>query len=187
MLIQHAIVLFPVFDTVAEIETLRRAYDPHASLLPAHVTVVFPFADAEAANLLGNHIATTLAGIPAFGITLATPTPEEGGYLFLRLTEGRDRVLEMHDRLYTGPLLAHRSAKHRYEPHVTVGRLDSPEALRAAVGAARLRLRSPLHAHIDKVSVFEIGAGGGRIVNAVPLNAPPRSHSRLPRPAPNER
>lgn len=171
MSLQHAIVLFPAFDAAAEIETLRRAYDPQATVLPAHVTVVFPFTNADAATFLYDHIAASIAGMTPFDIALATPTPEDGGYLFLRVTEGRDRVVELHDRLYRGPLLEHRSVTHDYEPHVTVGRLDSSEALRTAASAACRRLQSPLHAHINEVALFEIGAGLGRIVTTVPLNA----------------
>jgi 2'-5' RNA ligase len=168
---QHAIVLFPAFDAADEIEAVRRAYDPQSSVLPAHVTLVFPFTDANAASFLLDHIATSLAGMPPFDIAVATPTPEDGGYLFLRVTEGRDRVVELHDRLYTGPLLAHRSATHSYEPHVTVGRLGSPEALRTAASAARLRLPSPAHARIHEVSLFQLGAGLHGVVATFPLEA----------------
>jgi hypothetical protein len=179
MTVRHAIVLVPAFDAAAEIEALRRAYDPLASVLPAHVTVVFPFADARAATLLRDHIAANLAGVPPFDIAVATPTPEDGGYLFLRVTEGRDRVVEVHDRLYSGPLLAHRSATRGYVPHVTIGRFDSPAALRTAASAARLRLQSPLHARIDEVFVFELGAGLGRVVASVRLGEPRSQSSGL--------
>ena len=185
--VQHAIVLFPAFDATAEIETLRRAYDPQASLLPAHVTVVFPFADPGVTALLYDHVATSIAGMTPFDIALATPTREDGGYLFLRVAEGRDRVVELHERLYRGPLLAHRSVTHSYQPHVTVGHLESPEALRAAASAACLRLQAPLHARINEVAVFEIGAGVGRVVTTVPLNAPQRGEAGRTRSAPNAR
>jgi len=63
MTVQHAIVLFPALDAAADIEALRLAYDPLAPVLPAHVTVVFPFADANAPTFLCDHVVTYLAGM----------------------------------------------------------------------------------------------------------------------------
>ena len=103
MTVQNAIVLFPVFESSEEIEDLRRAYDPLASVLPAHVTVVFPFVDTAASRVLHEHSLAAIGIFPSFDIAVATPTPEDGGYLFLRVTEGRKQVVELHDRLYTGP------------------------------------------------------------------------------------
>lgn len=43
MTVQRAIIAFPNIDAHEEIESVRREFDPLASLLDAHVTLVFHF------------------------------------------------------------------------------------------------------------------------------------------------
>jgi hypothetical protein len=63
-----------------------------------------------------------------------------GGYLLRRIVDGREQIVELHDRLYTDRLARHLSRAHVYDPHVTVGRLEAHEQLEAAVIDGRARL-----------------------------------------------
>ena len=177
MTIQHAIVAFPTFDSSADIESVRRDFDPQATLLPAHVTLVFPFIAAHDTAFLREHIVAAIAVMSPFDIAVAAPSVEDGGYLFLRLTQGRERIVELHDRLYTGALRSHLLPEHPYEAHITVGRLDSSEALTTAAAAAKARLVSPLRGRIDAVSLFRLADGFGTVACTLPFSEPPDEHA----------
>ncbi len=76
--------------------------------------------------------------IHPFQVRLQSITGHEGGYLFLNVTRGNDQLIELHDRLYSGPLAAHLSSEHTYVPHVTVGHLTDKTAFLEALEATRL-------------------------------------------------
>ena len=187
MTVHHAIVAFPAFDASVPIEAVRRAFDPQASLLPAHVTLVFPFVASHETATLREHISSGIVGVTPFEVALAPPSAELDAYLFLRVHSGRERIVDLHDRLYSGPLEPHLSPAHVYEPHVTVGRLNSTDALAAAVTAARATLATPLRAVIDSVTLFRIEDGLGSVEFSIPLVRPPAAGSRSAPSAPNER
>jgi 2'-5' RNA ligase len=185
MTIHHAIVAFPALDAAESIESIRRAFDPQASLLPAHITLVFPFA-APLETALREHIASTLMGVSPFDIALGPPSAEEGGYLFLRVGSGRQRIVDLHDRLYSGPLQSYLSTTQAYEPHVTVGRLSSPEGRADALAMARASLTMPLRGRIDGVALFCIENGAGRVEFTFSLGNRVGDNSDSTRSAPNE-
>jgi 2'-5' RNA ligase len=170
---QHAVVLIPRFDAPDRIEAIRREFDPLAAMLPAHVTLVFPFAEELTPAALRDHIATATTGLGAFDIGLGQPVVTADGYLWLTVTEGRAAVTELHDRLYAGRLAAHRSVTHAYDPHVTIGRRASREAA-AAVAAAVVRLLWPLRAWVDAVTVLRLSGGMSQVLFSMPLAAPAR-------------
>jgi 2'-5' RNA ligase len=186
MTVQHAIVAFPVFDAPEPIEAVRREFDPQASLLSAHITLVFPFVASLDPAALCDHMTATISEAERFDVTLAAPTAEQDAYVFLRVESGRRRIIGLHDRLYAGPLRAHLSQAHAYEPHITLGRLSSPEALTAAVTLARRTLAMPLHARIDSVALFRIENGRGRVELTMPLAGSGSGRSISTRAAPGE-
>jgi 2'-5' RNA ligase len=187
MTVQHAIVTFPAFDAPESVEVVRHAFDPQASLLPAHITLVFPFVASQGGRVLREHVASVLAGIVCFDVTLAPPTPEQDAYVFLRVESGRSRIIDLHDRLYSGLLQGYSSPAHAYEPHVTVGRLPSPNALTAAVTSARRALPTPLCARVDSVALFCIENGAGRVEFTMPLAAAKADRSSSAPAMPDER
>src|SRR3954463_9112655 len=129
---QYAIVAFPSLQCEDVIESVRRRFDPHAGLLAAHVTIVFPFSDPAGGGILERHVSEAVAGIEPFDITLDTPRSDEERYISLELSEGVERFVEMHDRLYSGILAGHLMTSHRYQPHITLGHLSESEDVVAA-------------------------------------------------------
>lgn len=76
-------------------------------------------------------------GTRPFDVELNDVTVVEDEYVFLDVGAGRQQLIELHDRLYTGPLARHLSETHVFRPHITLGRLREPEALATAVAKAR--------------------------------------------------
>jgi 2'-5' RNA ligase len=46
-------------------------------------------------------------------------------FLFLNVKEGNDRLIELHDKLYTNILEEYEDNAYTYVPHVTIGRLKN--------------------------------------------------------------
>ena len=187
MTVQYAIVAFPTFDSPEAIEGVRQVFDPHASLLPAHITLVFPFTASQDAASLRAHLHALIATTSGFDVTLAPPSVEQDQYLCLRVEAGRRQVIDLHDTLYSGPLQPYLSLTHPYDPHVTIGRLPSLDALTAAAVVARERLPATSRALIESVSLFSFEDSVGRVEFTVPLAPASGSRSSPMRSAPNER
>jgi 2'-5' RNA ligase len=91
---------------------------------------VFPVPAAIGVEVLREHVRSTVARTPAFTIRLKGIGKTWDHWLFLAVAEGRDRVIELHDALYTGVLREHRWTGHRYEPHVGLGHFAQPQDVR---------------------------------------------------------
>ncbi|WP_042464131.1 2'-5' RNA ligase family protein [Neobacillus dielmonensis] len=122
---QRAIHIFPEFKNINLIEELRKKYDPLFGVVQPHITLVFPFESEISSLTLEEHIKNTLIGVKPFPILLKGVTGSLNNYLFLNVKKGNDNLIELHDRLYSGPLFEFMSRQHTYSPHLTVGRLKN--------------------------------------------------------------
>jgi 2'-5' RNA ligase len=163
MTVQCAIVAFPMLESADQIEAVRQRFDPLASVLNAHVTLVFPFTpSAEVAEVLYPHVAAAVADLAPFPIRLTRPTPADGNYLFLQVARGDRLLIQLHDRLYSGLLGPFLSPAHSYVPHVTVGRFASAGALSAAAPEARELLPVESGGVVDRLAILELTDGRRR-------------------------
>ena len=101
---ERTIMIFPKFNNMEIIDSIRKKYDPLADLVRPHITLVFPFhsdiTDAE----LGSHIENAISGISPFSLHPAGIFKQEdafGNYLFLDVKEGKKELIRLHDRLYS--------------------------------------------------------------------------------------
>ncbi|KQU13696.1 2'-5' RNA ligase [Bacillus sp. Leaf13] len=122
---QRAILIFPTFENMNLIEEVRKKYDPLFGLVPPHITLVFPFESEISSSRLKQHIKNVLSGVNPFTVKLKGITGSLNNYLFLNVKKGNDNIIELHDRLYSGPLFEFMSRQHTYSPHLTVGRLKN--------------------------------------------------------------
>src|SRR5215218_5033770 len=96
---QRALVVFPQADQFDVVERMRRRYDPQARLIAAHVTIVFPFEDAMSDADLKAHVREATTGVAPFKVRFTGVSPAED-YLFLEPSNGIDRLIALHNRLY---------------------------------------------------------------------------------------
>src|SRR6185437_16315838 len=96
-----AIIIFPEFapEQRALIDRLRAAYDPLASAIAPHITLVFPFEAPLSADGLLTHMRASVATMTPFEIELRGVTGQEDEYLFLNVKRGNDQIIALHDRL----------------------------------------------------------------------------------------
>lgn len=131
--ITRAIHIFPEFDQVDLIQSIRKKYDPLYTCIPPHITLVFPF-ESEITNIdLYRHVKQAVTGFQPFAIHLEEITASNGYYLFLNVKQGNDQIIALHDRLYSGPLASYRSYRHTYLPHLTVMNMNWKRHFRECV------------------------------------------------------
>jgi 2'-5' RNA ligase len=136
-IVKRAIVILPKFDGLNRIDQLRRQFDPLASRIAPHITLVFPFESDLSADRLRAHIGQAVQGVAPFPVHLQGITGHDGEYLFLNVVRGNDPLIDLHDSLYSGPIAAHLRPEIPYHPHVTVGRLADRTEFSKALAVAR--------------------------------------------------
>lgn len=153
---KRAIVLFPKFNNIDAIQAIRERFDPLASSIAPHITLVFPFESELSTDELREHLVRALKGVKTFEILLNGITGDfRDGYLFLNVKRGNDEIIDLHDKLYRGVLEQYLFRKVTYCPHVTVGRLEQPtefdQALEELAGFSE-----QFKVEIDRISVENI-------------------------------
>ncbi len=125
---KRAIILFPKFSGLEEIQSMRQKFDPLAHYIAPHITLVFPFESELSTREIADHVRRALRGVKRFPVCLHGFTGDQPeGYLFLKVKQGNDEIIDLHDRLYSGALKPYLYRKILYCPHVTVGRvIDLP-------------------------------------------------------------
>ncbi|WP_349944540.1 2'-5' RNA ligase family protein [Lacrimispora sp. BS-2] len=130
----RTIMIFPEFHNMDVIQFYRDQYDPLSALVKPHITLVFPFQSNISNDKLNRHLNDKLMNIRPFEITLhgVSKQPDEfGNYLFLNIIEGKEHILKIHERLYSGVLREYNKGQP-YCPHLTLGNLHSIEKLERA-------------------------------------------------------
>ena len=126
MKLKRSIVIFPQFgNDINLIQDIRNQYDPLASKIAPHITLVFPFESEILSHTLRQHIKTSLSGLETFSLSMQGISIEENNYLFLNLIKGQEYITKIHDLLYSGILEQFLSRRHFYKPHLTVGHLEN--------------------------------------------------------------
>ncbi|WP_250160200.1 2'-5' RNA ligase family protein [Caloranaerobacter azorensis] len=132
-MMKRSIIIFPKFRNIEKIQEIRKKYDPLYNCIKPHITVVFPFESNIKTEELEKHVKQALKGIKPFKIRLKGITGTIDNYLFLNVKEGNDKIIEIHDKLYTGILEKFLYRKVTYIPHITVGKVEEIEEFEIAL------------------------------------------------------
>lgn len=164
-MVYRTILIFPNFENMELLSLIRSKYDPIASLIRPHITLVFPFQSALSDEMLVKLIEKQTADFSPFDAHFAGITMQKdsfGNYLFLNVNQGKETLIELHDRLYDSELQPFASTAP-YIPHITLGKLNTCEALFQAYEAVK-DLPLSLETKIDTLSVEKIGPKGESIL-----------------------
>ncbi|WP_238916797.1 2'-5' RNA ligase family protein [Clostridium sp. YIM B02555] len=154
--LKRAIILFPNFDNINIIKSIREKYDPLANCIEPHITIVFPFDSDISTDDLKSHFNKVLKGVKKFNVKLKDFTGDfRDGYLFLNVKKGNDNIIELHDKLYSGILEYFLFRKVTYCPHLTVGRLHKESEFDKALDELR-SLDESFEIIIDKIYIENI-------------------------------
>jgi len=95
---KRAIVLFPKFNNIDSIQAVRERFDPLASFIAPHITLVFPFECELSTQEIGDHVRRAIEGVKRFPVQLSSVTGDfRDGYLFLNVKRGNDSIIDLHD------------------------------------------------------------------------------------------
>ena len=134
---RFAVAWFPDFPGIERVEAFRRRHDPAAALIPAHVSLVFPFATALSVLQLETHVRRVAGRWPPIAVTFRRARIEANEFVFLMAARGAAAVTALHDKLYTRSLAPHLRHEFPYAPHITLARNPSLDALEAALAEAK--------------------------------------------------
>lgn len=99
---RRSIVWFPPFPLDAPIEPFRRKFDPMADMLPAHVTLVFPFPTNLTSTQLASHVRRIVGNWPSLPVSFRDIEGILDEFVFLMVRDRADAVVALHDKLYRG-------------------------------------------------------------------------------------
>lgn len=158
-----AIVIFPAFQPAERqaIDRIRAAYDPLASQIDPHITLVFPFETTIAQADLLAHMQQAVGSVVSFEVELRGVTGQENEWLFLNVKKGNDQIIALHDALYSGPLAPYYQPRYTYTPHLTVGHLTPGESFETALRDA-VSLTDTFQATIREITAYRISSDGAR-------------------------
>jgi 2'-5' RNA ligase len=168
-----AVVAYPTLsdDDRQWIEGIRARYDPLASRIAAHFTLVFPTEVAEAPVVaqVTNALQSSESIPVVLGRAASFPDAIGNGYYVSLLTqEGYPELRAVHDALHNGVLAAGRRRDIPFVPHVTVGahpQSDECERIAHQLNKERRTVR----ARIESIDVIEVGESIVCTVVKIPL------------------
>lgn len=154
---QRCIMIFPELENIRVIDEVRERFDPLASHVRPHITLVFPFNSDISTGELETHLRSVLAKVKPFDLTLQgiAAVKSFGNYLFLNVIEGMDEIKDIHKKLYTGllaPIYPQWLKAGSFTPHMTVGKLTSEEEFQIAAEAVK-EIKECFHTIVNKISV----------------------------------
>jgi 2'-5' RNA ligase len=133
---RFAVAWFASFDGLDRIEAFRAKHDPMAGLVPAHLTLVFPFPTALSRLQVETHVQRVASRWPPIPATFRGTRTEANEFLFLMASRGAASIQGLHDKLYTRSLAPHLRRDIAYEPHITLARQPDFTRLEAAADEA---------------------------------------------------
>jgi len=160
---RRTLVWFPPQEAVADYECFRAAHDPLAHVLPAHLTLVFPFASSLGDVQIAAHVRRTVARWPALPVRFEGLGHFHADWIHVAVTRGHAAVTALHDRLYRGALAPFLRRELTYEPHITIARaIDAPACDTLMQDARTQGLHRPRDAVMRTVTLCRV-VGDGRV------------------------
>lgn len=157
---RYALAWFPSFSGIDRIEAFRRRHDPAAAAIPAHLTLVFPFATAHSRLQVATHVRNVVSRWPRIPTTFRRVEVRASEFLFLLAGRGASSIVALHDRLYTRSLRPHLRAELPYEAHITVARNPDTRTLDAALEEANAALGAEFTDTMRDVTLLAVGRTG---------------------------
>lgn len=118
-----AVVYFPTIN-LERINFFREKYDPNWNIIPPHVTLVSPISDITTAYL-AQHIETIIKTVKSFPIEFIGLEKTLDGHIFLKVKNGNEKIISLHDKLYSGILALYQNKDIHFSPHITLGYFGS--------------------------------------------------------------
>lgn len=113
-----AVVYFPKTN-LDKINSFRKKYDLNWQIIPPHITIVSPVPNIPEKQLI-EHVESAMKNINTFSIQLTGLTKTSDGCLFLIVKEGSEKIVTLHDELYSEILNPYLPTDYPFVPHITL-------------------------------------------------------------------
>ena len=168
---RFAVAWFPRFDGIERIEAFRQRHDPVAHLIPAHLSLVFPFPTAHTRLQVRTHVRRVVSRWPPVPVAFRRVRIQANEFVFLMASRGAASVTALHDKLYTRSFAPHLRRDLPYEPHITLARQPDYGKLEAALEEAEAQFGAELAGVIREVSLLAVEPDGKiSVLESIALN-----------------
>jgi hypothetical protein len=116
----YSVVFYTKLEHVG-FQNLRKRYDPYVNLIDDHISLVFPIPDMVGHANLISHVRRIADSWKSFDVHINGLEKSWDNWLLLKVSEGHDEIVRLHDKLYTGPLAPYLRSDIQYSPHVGIG------------------------------------------------------------------
>ncbi len=116
----HGMAFFPHLESNEVIE-FRKKYDPTAAIIGEHMTVLYPVPETVKPEALDDHIESVLKRHRPFKVHFQGLRKSWDHWLLLSVQEGKEKVVRLHDDLYSGILKPFLRNDIPYEPYMALG------------------------------------------------------------------
>ena len=157
---RFAVAWFPGFDGIDRIEAFRRRHDPAFPLIPAQLSLVFPFPTALTRLQVETHVHRVVSRWPPIPVTFRRVRMQANEFVFLMAARGAASITALHDKLYTRSFQPHLRRDLPYEPHITIAREADFAKLEAAFDEAEDEFRGEFAGVIREATLLAVGRDG---------------------------
>ena len=126
-MISRAIHIFPEFENIDIINDIRKKYDPLYKYIKPHITIIFPFNSILTSDQIEIELTKLLMDFNPFTLEMDRITGHVDGYVFLNISKGMEKIIAIHDKLYSGKFSSFYDNRYTYIPHITLGRIGNRE------------------------------------------------------------
>jgi 2'-5' RNA ligase len=119
---RYCIFLIAESPALALIEDIRILLDPLSGVVPAHLTVVFPFSTEMSPKVIIDHVADRAAHFSPIETTLVGCHLQNDGYIHISVLDQQKQLSALHAQLYSGSLESFLDPNFPFLPHITIGR-----------------------------------------------------------------
>lgn len=162
-----AVVYFPKTN-IDKINSFRGKYDPQWHIIPPHITIVFPLSEISE-NQLIEHVENIAKDIQPFSIHLIGLTKTSDGCLFLLVKECNEKIINLHDKLYSGILDSYIPTDFPFVPHITLGSFGAEES---ALYAEAEKANFDITCAFDELSIIKgDGVNPAKIIKTINLHS----------------
>ena len=127
---KRSILIFPKFYNINVIQDIRKKYDRLYGLIEPHITLAFPFQDNISDNLLRKNMKEILNNTKSFKAIFKGIYLSDDNNIFLNCIEGKEKIIQIHDKIYEEILPSHYKKEKEYIPHITLGQGENIEMLK---------------------------------------------------------
>jgi len=154
---QYRVVAFPKLDNEALLQRLREEFDPRPYRVRPHIPVILPFTPVNLDEIqsISDHVSTARRSLHPLAICLHECV-ERGEHLYCLLDDGRDALVDLHNRIVGGETLPLLRDAPPYEPLLWLSHV--PDAAQRTLALAEANRIGRSLGLVDALSIIRIEA-----------------------------